>query len=76
MIYGHDGTIHGTQKLNIEIDKRGGIVYVWFRCTALPFDITVVDEDRAVEMAHMSDRINKRYKLNAVDIETGEKNGE
>ena len=69
MIYGHDGTIHGTQKLNIEIDKRGGVVSVWFRCCALPFDVTVVDEPRAIEMAHMSDDINKHVKLNAVDIE-------
>ncbi len=69
MIYGHDGTIHGSQKLNIEIDKRGGVVSVWFRCCALPFDVTVVDENRATEMAHMSDGINKHVKLNAVDIE-------
>jgi hypothetical protein len=72
VIYGHDGTIHKTQKLNIEIDKRGGVVSVWFRCMALPFDVTVVGEDRAVEMAHMSDRINKRYKLNAVNIDIEE----
>jgi hypothetical protein len=69
MIYGHKGTIHGTQKLNIEIDKHGGIVSVWFRCCALPFDVTIVDEDRAVEMAYMSDRVNKHTTLNAVDIE-------
>jgi len=73
MIYGHNKTIHGTQKLNIEIDKRGGIVSVWFRCCALPFDVTVVDEDRAIEMAHMSDGINKRATINAVDIDIEEK---
>ena len=69
MISGYDKTIHSTQKLNIEIDKRGGVVGVWFRCAALPFDVTVVDEDRAVEMANASDRVNKHSKLNAVDIE-------
>jgi hypothetical protein len=69
MIYGHNGTIHHTQKLNIEIDKRGGVVSVWFRCCALPFDVTVVDESRAIEMANMSDDVNKRIKLNAVDVE-------
>lgn len=69
MIYGNEGTIHGTQKLNIEIDKRGGVVSVWFRCCALPFDVTVVDEGRAIEMANMSDRVNKHTKLNAVDID-------
>lgn len=70
MIYGHERTIHSTQKLNIEIDKRGSVVSVWFRCCPLPFDVTVVDEDRAIEMANMSDGVNKHSKLNAVDIET------
>lgn len=70
MIYGHNKTIHGTQKLNIEIDKRGGVVSAWFRCMALPFDVTVVDDGRAIEMANMSDEINKHSRLNAVDIET------
>ena len=69
MIYGHDGTIHGTQKLNVEIDKKGNVVSVWFRCCALPFDVTVVEEDRANEMVDMSEGINKTVKLNAVDIE-------
>ena len=69
MIYGHDGTIHGTQKLNVEIDKKGSVVSVWFRCCALPFDVTVVEEDRANEMVDMSEGINKTVKLNAVDIE-------
>lgn len=69
MIYGYDKTIHGTQKLNIEIDKRGGVVGVWFRCCALPFDVTVVDESRAIEMAILSDEMNKHARLTAVDIE-------
>lgn len=72
MIYGHTGTIHGTQKLNVEIDERGGVVSVWFRCCALPFDVTVVDEARATEMAHMSDGVNKHVKLNAVDVDRDE----
>jgi hypothetical protein len=70
MIYGHDGTIHGTQKLNIEVDRDGNVVSVWFRCMALPFDVTKVSTDRAVEMEQMSKRINQNYKLNAVDVET------
>jgi hypothetical protein len=69
VIYGHKGTIHGTQKLNVEVDKHGRVVSVWFRCCALPFDVTVVDESRATEMATMSDEINKRTKLNAVDVD-------
>jgi len=31
MIYGHDKTIHSTQKVNVELDKHGQVVAVWFR---------------------------------------------
>jgi len=53
MIYGHDGTIHDTKLVNVEVDKDGKVVSVWFRCCALPFDQTVVDESRANEMRAM-----------------------
>ena len=72
MIYGHDGTIHGTQLLNVEVDaKTGEVVSVWFRCCALPFDVHKVGKDRADEMRRMSTSVNSTYKLNAVDIDTG-----
>ena len=73
MIYGHDGTIHGTQHLHVEVDKKGRVVAVWFRCCALPFEVNVADRVRAAEMVRMSADINKRVKLNAVDIEQEEK---
>ena len=69
MIYGHNKTIHGSQKVNVELDKKGRVVSVWFRCCPLPFDATVVDKERAAEMMYMSAKVNKRAKLNAVDIE-------
>ena len=69
MIYGNEGTIHGTQLLNVEVDADGNVVSVWFRCCALPFDVTRVSYDRATEMTRMSESVNKRVKLNAVDIE-------
>jgi len=50
MIYGHDKTIHRTGNLNVEVDKHGKVVAVWFRCMALPFDQRVVDADRAKTM--------------------------
>ena len=53
MLYGHDGTIHGTKLVNVEVDKDGKVVSVWFRCCALPFDQTVVDDERAEEMRAM-----------------------
>ena len=69
MIYGHNKTIHGTQWLNVEVDRDGHVVSVWFRCCALPFDVTIVDKERATEMRRMSVGINSRLKLNAVDVE-------
>ena len=66
--YGDNKTWHGTQLLNVET-KNGKVVSVWFRCMALPFDQTEVGEDRAVEMEHVSKRINQHYKLHAVDVE-------
>jgi hypothetical protein len=37
MIYGHDGTIHKTRYLDVEVDDDGRVVAVWFRCLMLPF---------------------------------------
>lgn len=68
MVYGYDGTIHGTQKLNIEVDKTGKVVAVWFRCCALPFNVSVAGEYRAKDMIRMTEDINRRVKLNAVDV--------
>ena len=72
MIYGHDGTIHGIQHLNVELDKNGQVVSVWFRCMALPFDQTIVESSRAKEMRNMSKDVNKKCKINAVDIDIEE----
>jgi hypothetical protein len=54
--YGGDRTIHRTEELNVELDKTGKVVSVWFRCMALPFDQTVVDDERAAEMRAMYER--------------------
>jgi hypothetical protein len=69
MIYGHNSTIHGTQKLNVEVDHKGRVVSVWFRCAALPFDVRVADKARAAEMIEMSTDVNQNIRLNAVDFE-------
>lgn len=47
--YGGDGTIHGTELLNVETYK-GKVVAVWFRCLMLPFDQTEVDKFRRDSM--------------------------
>ncbi len=50
MIYGHNKTIHGTEFLDVETDKDGKVVSVWFRCMALPFKQTYVDMQRSKDM--------------------------
>jgi hypothetical protein len=48
--YGHEGTIHQTDALSIEMDGGGQPVAVWFRCQMLPFEVTTVGTPRASEM--------------------------
>jgi hypothetical protein len=52
IIYGFDKTIHRTKLLNVEVDKNGKVVSVWYRCMLLPFDQTIVDDYRANSMNH------------------------
>lgn len=72
MIYGHNGTIHGTQYLDIEV-RNGEVVAVWFRCCMLPFKQCDASSSRAKDMREASKEVNARCKLNAVDIDTGER---
>jgi hypothetical protein len=51
--YGDDKTIHGSTKLDVEVDKRGNVVSAWFRCAALPFRQANVDIERVNEMVNM-----------------------
>ncbi len=48
--YGHDGTIHSNESLDVEVDSKGNVTSVWFRCTLLPFRQFDVDEERAKDM--------------------------
>lgn len=53
VVYGHDKTIHQTGEVDIEVDKAGKVVSVWFRCLILPFTQTVVGAERASEMRRL-----------------------
>jgi hypothetical protein len=68
MKYGYDNTIHRTQLLNVEVDKKGNVVSVRLRCMLLPFSVTVVDKARADEMrrAYETDTV---FPINAVDVD-------
>jgi hypothetical protein len=51
--YGGGGTIHSSGELDVETDKKGNVVAVWFRCQTLPFEQHRVDRDRVNEMRRM-----------------------
>lgn len=53
VMYGRDGTIHQTTNVNVELDRHGKVVSVWFRCCPLAFTQSVVDDDRAAELHHV-----------------------
>ncbi len=71
-IYGHDGTIHGTNYVDVEVDENGNVVSVWFRCMTLSFRQTNVNSQRANSMRETYK--DKRYiaKLVAVEYEDDE----
>lgn len=48
--YGGEATIHNTNNLDVEVDRYGNVVSVWFRCQRLPFKQVKVDANRALEM--------------------------
>jgi hypothetical protein len=52
-VYGHNKTIHGTTHLDIELDKEGNVVAVWFRCMPLPFRQHSTNDERAEQMRLM-----------------------
>ncbi len=65
--YGHDGTIHDSEHIDVEVDNTGRVVAVWFRCMALPFTQSVADDFRADQMrGHYS-----KIKLKAVQYDDG-----
>jgi hypothetical protein len=37
--YGDGGTIHGSTELSVEVNSKGEVVSVWFRCLTLPFHV-------------------------------------
>lgn len=49
--YGDSNTIHSNSEVNVEINPKGQVIAVWFRCMRLPFTQTIVDGLRAEEMS-------------------------
>jgi hypothetical protein len=68
--YGNGGTIHSTGHVDVETDKAGNVVAVWFRCQPLPFKQTKVEKDRASEMVRMyQEHTNSGRKLVLTGVE-------
>lgn len=51
--YGSDMTIHSGGEVNVELDKHGVVVAVWFRCQPLRFTASFADDNRTREMTLM-----------------------
>lgn len=67
-IYGHN-TIHNSNEVNVEVDKHGTVVGVWFRCMMLPFDVTEVSAERAKEMKTANKELKERdVKIQAIEF--------
>lgn len=66
--YGHDGTIHDSEHVDVEVDSGGKVVAVWFRCVSLSFRQSVADDYRADAM-----RFDKhdRIKIKAIQYDDG-----
>ena len=45
--YGSNNTFHRDEEVDVEVDKNGKVVSVWFRCMQLPFKQINVNVDRA-----------------------------
>jgi hypothetical protein len=49
-LYGGQGTIHPNTEVNVELDSKGNVVSVWYRCQLIAFTQNVVDDARAKDM--------------------------
>lgn len=51
--YGGDHTIHGGTALDVEVDRFGNVVAVWFRCKPLQFKQSTANSARERDMKAM-----------------------
>jgi hypothetical protein len=66
--YGDDKTIHRTRYVDVEVDKNGKVVSVWFRCQHLPFKQSEAGPERAEDMQRMYSG-DRQPSLRAVIVE-------
>lgn len=51
--YGGAGTIHSTERVDVEVTADGDVVAVWFRCQPLPFKESFASTTRGADMRAM-----------------------
>ena len=62
--YGGNDTIHSNKSVDVEVDNRGRIVAVWFRCMRLKFRQSDVSDERAISMKEPTDM----FDIDAIDF--------
>lgn len=65
--YGHDKTIHRTERLDVEVNAAGEVVAVWFRCQQLPFRQSFADGARASVMRATGQGLPRLVAVEVVD---------
>ena len=66
-VYGHAGTINGSEQLNVEVTAAGEVVAVWFRCQQLPFRQGFADGTRASSMRETSRHAPRLVAVEVID---------
>lgn len=58
-VRGYQRTIHDSEHLDVEVNDKGRVVAVWFRCARLPFEQVDVGYQRAKDMQAQWERLDK-----------------
>src|SRR5271165_6989506 len=57
----------GPNRVDVELNKLGHVVSVWYGCLALPYSECIVNAERAGEMRRMYEDMNKRIEKGEFD---------
>lgn len=66
-VYGHSGTIHSSEQLDIEVNANGTVVAVWFRCQQLPFEQSYANGSRAANAKVPNPRLPRLVAVEVID---------
>lgn len=66
-VYGHGGTIHDTEKLDVEVNANGTVVAVWFRCQQLPFEQSFAQQSRAANVKVPNVKLPRLVAVEVID---------